>query len=556
VSEAPYSVAQIKLKSATTPNYVNRLDAVDINTFLDEDEILDDNPAWTLDAGLEIQGDFNPKDNFKQLVAGTGTLGIASKFYPGIYEDAPLYYSFDDESGAHVANLAGGLLFGTITGDINRIKGIVSRTINWDGATNVFTPDVEIGVPDFVYSMWFTLKEVPPVGYNEFEYIMYHAHGYCRLTYNDTNQTVAINFNIHGSGEILVQTLPYSEVGVDHHIMLEADGTNTEVRTFFDGTLQTTSGYTPGVVTDSDMYLGAHNTLVDYLHYSDIDEFMIKYGFMTQGEKDFLYDSKMGALGQLDNEIFRTDLSPSQIVDETDWLIIHGIIEGVTSKGDVLGNGDGVNQVFTGFTELDNITPGSFQLSLQDIYGNIYSTIDDGEGGLSGSTFSGTIDYDTGAYDIRTYNDTLIVDSLSYEGSALNINFQENINIVPGTYVVKYNLPGATYLAIDDGAGNITGTEVTGTINYELGTISLLFNTPTEIGENIYSTYEYRTETWIPSGETLNADYKVGDAVEITEAGVLDEFGRLLTYATFPPIRFDNLNYHIGINFLIKKLTV
>lgn len=553
VAPGPYSVDDLKLKSCMTPYYVNRLNLVNDNFFLDEGDILDDNPAWTLDAGFSVQGDFNPVDSFKYLVAGTGEIGLASQFFPDIFKDAPLYYSFDNETGEIVQNLTSNLLTGTIFGDINRVPGIISKTLNWDGNTFVYTPDVEIGVNDFTYSCWAKVVSTPTFDYADV--LLFHQGYSLNIAYDTALQE--FQFVLFDKDFNFTFSLPYdfaTYIGQDFHLICEIDGTTGELRLFVNGVLQFPSlAFAGADPSDKTFYVGYEPPYAPLLD-AIADDVMYKYGFLTQGEKDYIYNNKLGGVEQLGKEIYREELSPSQIHEDPNWYIVHGVVKGVTSQADVLGPGDGTNQTFKGVTELDNIFPGSFRIYFTDQYTNFYEAYDDGEGVVSNSVFNGTIDYTTGEYEINTFKDTPVVDNISYTGQAINISFQEEINIVPGTYSVKYNLPGATYIGTDDGLGNITGTELTGTINYTLGTVNLVFTTPTESGKNILSSYSFRRETWIPPGENMLADYKVSDPVEITEVGIKDEYGRLLAYANFPPVKLDNINYHLGANFMIRRL--
>ena len=51
-----------------------------------------------------------------------------------------------------------------------------------------------------------------------------------------------------------------------------------------------------------------------------------------------------------------------------------------------------------------------------------------------------------------------------------------------------------SYSATDDGNGNITGTNLTGTIDYASGALDLPFSTPPDAGTNVTVSYTYAKE--------------------------------------------------------------
>ena len=66
--------------------------------------------------------------------------------------------------------------------------------------------------------------------------------------------------------------------------------------------------------------------------------------------------------------------------------------------------------------------------------------------------------------------------------------------IVPNTLVVHYTISSTAYTATDDGAGNVSGTNCSGTINYQTGDLSLTFTTAPDSGTSITADYdEYMT---------------------------------------------------------------
>jgi len=77
--------------------------------------------------------------------------------------------------------------------------------------------------------------------------------------------------------------------------------------------------------------------------------------------------------------------------------------------------------------------------------------------------------------------------------------------VVAGTLNISYTIGGVAYTATDDGAGNITGTDVTGTIDYTTGAVSLTFTTAPDAGTAISATYQQYIAKGVYFGSTRNA---------------------------------------------------
>lgn len=96
-----------------------------------------------------------------------------------------------------------------------------------------------------------------------------------------------------------------------------------------------------------------------------------------------------------------------------------------------------------------------------------------------------------------------------------------------GSITVHYTISSTDYTATDDGAGNISGTDCSGTVDYSTGEIDLTFATAPdsgtditvdyEYGANLYGTYKYKV-TFLRQG-TPPVESNPSDEVEITVDG-------------------------------------
>jgi len=69
----------------------------------------------------------------------------------------------------------------------------------------------------------------------------------------------------------------------------------------------------------------------------------------------------------------------------------------------------------------------------------------------------------------------------------------------PNSVSIHYVIGATSYTATDDGAGNISGTYVSGTITYSTGVWSLTFTTAPDSGTNITADYETAYSGTVPT---------------------------------------------------------
>jgi len=77
-------------------------------------------------------------------------------------------------------------------------------------------------------------------------------------------------------------------------------------------------------------------------------------------------------------------------------------------------------------------------------------------------------------------------------GDGTTTNFSKVLTtiIVPGTVSVTYTIAGTTTTVTDDGQGNISDQNVTGTIDYQSGSLVLNFSTAPDNGTSITASYQ------------------------------------------------------------------
>jgi len=160
--------------------------------------------------------------------------------------------------------------------------------------------------------------------------------------------------------------------------------------------------------------------------------------------------------------------------------------------------------------------PGALSVSYM-AQGNWYTLTDGGSGTVSGSDptlGAGTINYTTGALSVT-------LGALPDAGSQVMITWASPVHytqrtgasadaattvdldytlasapVVPGTVSITYPVSGATRTITDPSSdGVLSGTGVSGTIDYATGKVSLRFTTPPDPGSNVSNAYTQRSGT-------------------------------------------------------------
>jgi hypothetical protein len=175
-----------------------------------------------------------------------------------------------------------------------------------------------------------------------------------------------------------------------------------------------------------------------------------------------------------------------------------------------------------------------------------------------------TVNYTTGEYTINTTYDKSVTEVVS-SSAQLNINnfgfgIPEGTSLVPASVNLTFFLPdGSSYTAkdvvdlVDPTKGYFSETTniYSSEIDYDNKTFSVVFNTYTSFLNDITISYQYRVVNPPDINTNIYAEYITENNIKITEAGIIDSFGNMIAYATFPPIEMNDAKFHTTYQFLI-----
>lgn len=194
---------------------------------------------------------------------------------------------------------------------------------------------------------------------------------------------------------------------------------------------------------------------------------------------------------------------------------------------------------------------------------------DDQVGGLSGDYGHGTIDYNTGEiflttkFDNKTVERPLVPPEYDDEDEPEKTWYDVQLkagNIVPGSLILTFHVgdgDGERIVMIHDaGDGKFLPNQnvASSSINYETGHFNVEFVKPLTPGSAFDVSLVYPVDYVLPAGSEIIAEYYFTQAtVEITEAGLFNDKGDLISYATFPPFEFTATDNHLNVFFAFRK---
>jgi hypothetical protein len=540
-----YTIDILKTQTAITNTYRSKLQEIE-EVILDDGRELDETITWSLDQ-VASQSSIDPT-TFFYLVAGDGLKKGQLDFNIGrLYDEKTIHYGFDEYLTDNVYDSSLNTYDATVDGDFDRITGIIGKTVNFDGATSVSADTSTIIVSNDPKTLQFWIK-VDSVTSGLY-YIINHEYISCWID----QSTDKFHVSITGGSGTEAFSIDFTPDNLEHIVHIELDTDTSLCNLFLDTVLEFSQDITAiGVVTGTyPLHIGFDGTTNYFTGL--IDDFLSVERIFNDEEKTYIYENKLGQLKRLSNIVYRDELSVNQIYSNDDYFVIQGIISGNTIKNRYLAIADGFSTTYSGDVQSTAIIAGTVKITYTDFVDVSKTLTDDGTGNLLNDFAVGTIDYSTGDYSFTTLREYTILKENSLEGVIVSENYDTKSNVKPYSVAIEYNIAGTTYIATDDGVGNITGTSIdSASIDYETGIITLNFSVPTD-DYIIWTSYTYIKEDLIKENTEITVEFGVNRDIEITEIGIENNNRELLIYSTTPPFKMGTTDCHIGVQFFIAK---
>ncbi len=548
---ADYSIADIKSSAAVT-NFLRAPEEREL-IYLDEGETLDDTDSvWYLD-----QDDFvatsekEIEEIYNSLKVGTGTKNLYSILHRELLYNMDLHISFEDPNTTTLTDVSRNANDISILGTYNLIQSDVSgKTVSLNGVdTTIKTGAYISSYQSQTWCLWIKGNEFGQLTDNP---RIIYQNNFINVYYNVSSQV----FSATLIGGTASETVTFTGT-LDKQLyffLIEIDDDDKKLRLYVNDEIQDVGDISGiGVYnSDKDLWVGSQAQSNYFRGY--VDEFRIYDKLLDSEAKSYLYDNKLGSHQYLSKQIFNMDISTNQVSEGNSFESAVGWYPAKTIKGEVIGTGDGNTNTFNTILDYNQLKKGYLRITYISTPES-YSASDNGEGSIYGDKTTGSIDYDTGEITVNTYREYSELREVISEEPITEIDTTvDYLNITPETFELHFWIGDTELTATDDGDGNITGSGIsTGSINYSTGALQVTFTAETDEDKDVYVAYDYTLYSTPTDGADVYAEYKVNQDLEITEAGIADNDGNLVTYATFPPVKFHSILDHFSFQFFIRK---
>lgn len=492
----------------------------------------------------------NPiEESFYHLAVGTGTKPFFNINNQSLMTDLDLHISFEDKDTTTFRDNYNNFE-ANIYGTFIIANGISGKTIEWNGIdTEAEVVGMTLDDDDREWNFWIT-----PGTVNDADPSMAYISGYLNIFYNTSTNSIDATVT-GGSGSATASyamSLVTFEAG---EFMISVSFTQgATLKLFIDGVEQNSvSVASIGTFTSTgDLFIGSADGSNYYV--GKIDEFRIYSKILNSADRLELFNRKLGTLNYLANEVYRKQISSNQIVGHVDWEVGVGTIPANSINEEIIEIGDDSTYIFNGTLNHINLSPGYLDFSYYS-FPNYHTATANKKGEIIGTNASGSINFETGVYELITRRSYLIGKEQISASELTIIDYTStNPNIVPGECTLYY-IMGSTLIDVtDDGIGAFTHATISsGTINYITGKIDITFTSETDVGEEIYIVYNYYKWS-IPTLDTnITVEYKLLDNLEITEVALLNDDSIATVYANIPKTEYASIVNHTGFQFFVEQ---
>ncbi|MGD9678184.1 MAG: hypothetical protein AB7V16_07445 [Vulcanibacillus sp.] len=550
-----YTIANLKLKAATTYQFSRRYTVSGLAS-LDDGRTLDEDITYKMDGSNEITDPITVGD-FAYISVGGGSSSLPNHTFSDVLNDSNkiiFYYTLNDEENSTAFKDYSNNKYDLISDRLQTFtNSSFGNTINFKGVP--LYSNVNMSETSYTLSFWYD-PEMNSDSQCIFDF------GFLKFIYNNALSRLEIYFEL---------TQYNITVNADeHYVNIEINSNDSTLYIFIDTVLVLSIPITQVYAGVNSLYLGTDSTKdVETAFYGTINEFNMILGFLTQDQKEYVFDNKIPLITKLNKFYNRMLLSNFEKAESLNSIFLAATAynEAFLLNDEFLFNYTSSVEWFNGLFKYNNIVPKSVGIKIRHFRGSEYitSTFMDNGDGLFESVgnmidedylISGSIDYVTGAYLINPYTIKTIMNEQIYpffSTSSVTATLRQNCE--PVSIKLFYTMDGVVHMANDDGLGNILGFQIdsgTSFIDYETGDLFIQFVVPTDENTDVRVQYKYRIYPIIDEDESISVFYNTKSQLDITEVAIEDINKNVLAYATFPPIRFNNRYNYLNTAFIFR----
>ena len=280
----------------------------------------------------------------------------------------------------------------------------------------------------------------------------------------------------------------------------------------------------------------------------------------------------------VENILSVSRINPSEISEGGGWISYQTMLNTNKVDREVLGQGNNESLSLSGTLFRGNIARGSVNIRIPTQFDGTLTITDDQAGALLyesedfGTLVMGSIDYETGDYEINSTSITEVVQQFTFDPlqNSISVGLDSKIPVEPESVILSWVLPelgrtGSTNdvpqpdsdnpewaLFEDDDLDALEDNYLVYGENPVSGKLEnrlvLTFNEGVNASE---VTLHYNQEVLYNVNGEITASYLVEGVTEIREVGLFDINDNLVAYATFPTFKSTSYFYHFGVQFVL-----
>lgn len=364
-NEKGYTVPDLRLK-ALTASSLNRYITVSELSRLDnatdeqgqptgeENYKLDSSIKWFLDSSSEQS--IPLIKNFKYIACGNHALNMVNEENSRIFNQNQMifYYNLNTDDDSPIINdISSNNMDCVVHGDTNKIDGILSKSLNFNGDTYAYSTSSLSMEPtnDYSLGMWFNANKEPST---QIETIF---DSFINISYDYENEKLIIDtvneFDCPKNMDIFLVLIFYKN--------------STDTTLYLNGNLIGTFSYTM-ILTSTPIYIGTNETH-DLNFYGLIDNLWMLAKVIPQSDIEYVYDNKISVISHMGNRIGYYEIYDDETYEDENYMLIQSYVKSmdVTNENIIVSNDDPSN--YMAKTKISPIIPSYFTMSYQNSLG-------------------------------------------------------------------------------------------------------------------------------------------------------------------------------------------
>lgn len=361
-NEEGYTIPDLKLK-AITASVLNRYITVSELSRLDnatdeegqptgkDNYRLDSSIKWFLDSSSEQSVPL--KDTIKYIACGNQALNVINEKNIGIFNQQSMIFCYNlntDDDTDIINDISSNNIDCLVVGDTVKVKGIISKSLNFNGNTYAYSTSALSMEPtvDYSFGIWFNANKEPQ---NNIETIF---DSFINISYDYENEKLIID-----------ETNDFDcPKNTDIFLVLIFHANSTNVSIYINSVLLGSFSYTM-ILTSKPIYIGT-NESHDANFYGIIDNLWILTKIITQSDIDYIYNNKISVISHMGNRIGYYELYDDEKYEDDNYLLVQSYVKSMDVTNENISIENDSSDYYSSKTKLYPIMPSYFTMKYKN----------------------------------------------------------------------------------------------------------------------------------------------------------------------------------------------